>query len=152
MPPHETSVRHLEPTQDAGRAFVARQMPGNVVMLNLLRFRDIADYAATPDLMPPFPITGEAAFQRYIAHTLPFLRASGGQIDFLGTGGPWLIGPSGERWDMVMLIRQQNAESFLSFASHRAYLAGLGHRTAALEDSRLLPLTDFALPIMESAR
>jgi hypothetical protein len=32
----------------------------------------------------------------------------------------------------------------MAFAGHPAYLAGLGHRTAALEDSRLLPLT--ALP------
>ena len=32
--------------------------------------------------------------------------------------------------------------AFLAFASNRAYLAGVGHRTAALEDSRLLPLSE----------
>ena len=64
---------------------------------------------------------------------------------FVGEGGPCLIGPEGERWDMAMLVRQQSVESFLSFASNEGYLAGLGHRTAALEDSRLLPLSP-ALP------
>ncbi|PXV61295.1 hypothetical protein SAMN04487785_104360 [Dyella jiangningensis] len=118
-------------------------------MLNLLRFRDIADYTATPDLAPPAPITGEAAFRRYIAHTLPFLRESGGDIQFLGSGGPFLIGPADERWDMAMLIRQHSVEAFLGFAQHEAYLAGLGHRTAAIEDSRLLPLQDMPLPLGE---
>jgi hypothetical protein len=30
----------------------------------------------------------------------------------------------------------------MEFASNTAYLAGMGHRTAALEDSRLLPLEE----------
>jgi hypothetical protein len=132
---------YLEPTQAAGRAFVMRQMRGELVMLNLLRFREMADYAQTPHLAPPQPISGEAAFERYIEHTLPYLQASGGGIDFIGKGGAFLIGPPEERWDMAMLIRQRSVESFLGFASHQAYLAGLGHRTAALEDSRLLPLS-----------
>ena len=135
-------TRYLEPTQDAGRAFVMQQWQGQVVMLNLLRFRDVADYTATPELAPSSPMSGEAAFQRYIAHTLPYLLESGGSIEFLGKGGAWLIGPPEERWDMAMLIRQRSVESFLAFATHEAYLSGLGHRTAAIEDSRLLPLSD----------
>ena len=133
---------YLEPTQESGRAFVMRQMQGNVVMLNLLRFREIADYSATPELAPASPISGADAFQRYIDHTLPYLRETGGDLVFLGAGGALLIGPEAERWDMVMLVRQQSAESFLAFASHQAYLAGIGHRTAAVIDSRLLPLTE----------
>jgi hypothetical protein len=140
------TVRYLEPTQDAGRAFVTRQIAGPVVMLNLLRFRETADYSATPHLAPPHPISGADAFQRYIDHTLPYLRETGGDVIFLGAGGPLLIGPASERWDMMMLVRQQSVASFLSFASHDAYLAGLGHRTAALEDSRLLPLVEAPTP------
>lgn len=133
---------YLEPTWEAGRAFAARQMQGNIVMLNLLRFRDLADYSATPALAPPKPISGAEAFQRYIEHTLPYLRESGGDLLFLGSGGAFLIGPAEERWDMAMLVRQRSVESFFAFASHEAYLAGIGHRTAALEDSRLLPLSE----------
>jgi hypothetical protein len=73
-------------------------------------------------------------------HTLPFLIKSGGEVLFYGSGGRYLIGPSEERWDAAMLIRQSSLESFLAFASDQGYLLGTGHRTAALEDSRLLPL------------
>ncbi|MEP7288394.1 MAG: DUF1330 domain-containing protein [Chloroflexota bacterium] len=135
---------YLEPTQESGRAFVMRQMSGNIVMLNLLRFRPIADYSTNPELAPNAPISGAEAFQRYIDHTLPYLRETGGDLLFMGSGGPFLIGPEGERWDFAMLVRQQSAESFLAFASHEAYLKGLAHRTAAIEDSRLLPLTEAA--------
>lgn len=147
-----SQIPYLEPTAAAGRSFVMRGLTGNVVMLNLLRFRNVADYAATPELAPPSPITGEEAFRRYIAHTLPFLHESGGDVAFLGEGGSFLIGPPDERWDMAMLIWQQSVESFLGFASHDAYLAGTGHRTAALEDSRLLPLTDATQGFMERAQ
>lgn len=115
-------------------------------MLSLLRLRKVADYAANPELAPPAPISGAEAFDRYIRHALPFLRASGGEVTFLATGGPLLIGPEDERWDMAMLVRQSSVATFLAFASNAAYLAGLGHRRAAIEDSRLLPLTELPLP------
>ncbi len=135
---------YLEPTMEAGRAFFSRGVTGPVTMLNLMRFRAVADYAASPELAPAAPISGAVAFQNYIDHTLPFLHQSGGELVFLGAGGNFLIGPMDERWDMAMLVRQASADAFLAFNSNQAYLAGLGHRRAALEDSRLLPLT--ALP------
>jgi uncharacterized protein (DUF1330 family) len=133
---------YLEPTQAAGRALFARDITGEVVMLNLLRFRDVADYSASPELAPETPISGAEAYDRYIAHTLPHLRKSGGDVIFLGEGGAWLIGPDGEPWDRVMLVRQRSLAAFMAFAEDEAYLAGLGHRTAALSDSRLLPLVE----------
>ncbi|MBP0580199.1 DUF1330 domain-containing protein [Labrys sp. LIt4] len=136
----------LSPSQEAGRAFVMRGLSGPVTMLNLLRFREVADYSASPDLAPAAEISGEEAFRRYIVHTLPFLARSGGELLFLGTGGAFLIGPETERWDQVMLVRQATVQSFLAFADDGDYLAGLGHRTAALADSRLLPLTQLPIP------
>jgi hypothetical protein len=65
------SVRHLAPTQHAGRDFVLRGPAGVVVMLNLLRLREMADYTATPELAPAAPISGAEAFDRHIQHTLP---------------------------------------------------------------------------------
>ncbi len=131
---------YLEPTQESGRDFFTRGITGSVVMLNLLRFRPVADYSANPSLAPAAPISGEAAYQLYMEHTLPFLEASGGEVLFYGKGGPFLIGPRDERWDAAMLVRQSSVEAFLAFASNQAYLSGIGHRLAALEDSRLLPL------------
>jgi hypothetical protein len=133
--------RYLAPTAAGAGAFLARGLSGSVVMLNLLRLRAIADYSATPQLAPDSPVSGAVAYQRYMEHTLPWLRATGGELLFLGSGGGFLIGPEAERWDLALLVRQTSVESFLAFATHREYLAGLGHRTAAIEDSRLLPLT-----------
>lgn len=131
---------YLEPTQEAGRDFVRRGIRGEVVMLNLLRFRETADYSAHPELAPESPISGRAAYELYMAHTLPFLRASGGELELVADGGPFLIGPPGERWDVVLVVRHASVDAFLSFAGNEAYMAGIGHRLAAIADSRLLPL------------
>ncbi len=136
------TTRHLEPTMEAGRALMMRGLKGPIVMLNLLRFREVADYSATPALAPAAPISGAQAFQRYIDHTLPHLAAGGGELKFLGTGGSWFIGPDAERWDMAMMVRQHSLETFMAFAANEAYVADMGHRTAAIEDSRLLPLVE----------
>ncbi|KRP84969.1 hypothetical protein AOQ73_40335 [Bradyrhizobium pachyrhizi] len=138
----DTAACYLEPTWNAGRDFAQREIAGELVMLNLLRFRVIADYSQSPELAPPQPITGAEAYDCYVAHTLPHLRKSGGDILFMGEGGPFLVGPEGERWDRAMLIRLKSRGAFLAFAVAEAYLAGTGHRTAALADSRLLPLVE----------
>ncbi len=72
-----------------------RGIKGSIVMLNLLRFRDVADYTANPELTPEVPISGAEAFNRYIEHTLPFLRENGGEVVFLGDGGEFLITKDG---------------------------------------------------------
>lgn len=136
------TAAHLAPTEAAGRAFFMRGIPGKVVMLNLLRYREVADYSANPELAPAEPISGEEAYRRYMEFTMPHLEESGGRVLFFGTGGPWLIGPEGDRWDAAMLVEQADVASFMAFASNPEYLAGMGHRTAALEDSRLLPLEE----------
>jgi hypothetical protein len=133
---------YLMPTQEAGRKFYMRQIQGSVVMLNLLRFREIADYSLDPELMPTKPLSGKQAYQLYIEHTLPFLTRSGGEILFMGEGRDFLIGPTNEQWDAVLLIKQSSVDSFMAFQSDTDYLKGIGHRTAALIDSRILPLVE----------
>jgi uncharacterized protein (DUF1330 family) len=133
---------YLDVTEEAGRAFFMRGILGPIIMLNLLRFRAQADYSATPHLAPLEPIDGATAYQRYMDHTLPLLRKSGGDLVLLGRGGPFLIGPPNERWDAALLVRQRSVADFMAFATDKEYLAGVGHRAAALEDSRLLPLVE----------
>lgn len=98
--------RFLEVSQEAGAALFARNISGEVLMLNLLRFRKVADYSANPELMPGKPISGAEAYQKYIDHTLPFLQKSGGDLVFLGKGGKYLIGPQDEQWDLILLVRR----------------------------------------------
>jgi uncharacterized protein (DUF1330 family) len=144
MQDEEPQQTYLEPTQESGRALFMRGIVGPVVMLNLIRLRVIADYSASPELAPASPVSGAEAFDRYIQHTLPYLKESGGEVLLLARGGTFFIGPENERWDVAMIVRQRSIESFIAFASHAEYLAGLGHRTAAIEDSRLLPLEEMS--------
>lgn len=134
------SQTYIEPSVEAVMDLLSRKIEGPVVMLNLLKLRGVADYSQLPDLAPKEPITGAEALQRYIEHTLPYLKASGGSITMMGKGGQFLIGPRDETWDAVMLIKQNSVKDFLDFAQNQQYLEGLGHRTAAISDSRLLPL------------
>lgn len=134
------SDSYLDPTPESGAALMRRDLQGPVTMLSLLRFRETADYSENPELAGPVAVSGRQAYERYLEHARPFLAASGGELLLLAEGGPWLVGPPGERWDMAMLVRQRSIEDFVAFASNAEYMAGIGHRTAALEDSRMLPL------------
>ena len=135
-------AHYLDPTDQTAMALFSREFSGPVTMLNLLKLRDWADYSDTPELAPEEPVTGRQAYDSYIQHTLPYLRETGGELVYLGEGGNYFIGPEGEGWDLVMLVRQNSVEDFLSFATHEEYLKGIGHRTAAVSDSRILPLAD----------
>ena len=132
---------YLEASDEGGKSLFSRNITGEVIMLNLLRFRKDADYTDFPELSLPYALSGREAYQRYIDHTLPLLHKSGGDIIFLGEAEHYFIGPIEERWDMVMMVKQNSLKEFMAFADDPEYLAGIGHRHAALKDSRLLPLT-----------
>ncbi|MEL1249173.1 hypothetical protein [Aurantiacibacter gilvus] len=67
-----------------------------------------------------------------------------GRALFKGEGGRFVIGPGEEQWDLAMLVEQASHESFFAFASQRRMSDILAHRTAALVNSRLLPLVPLA--------
>lgn len=114
---------------------------GKVVMLNLLKFKAVADYAGFDKLKPEHDITGKEAYKLYMNYTLASLDKSGGRLLFFGKSKDYLIGPDSENWDAVLLVEHQSVSKFMAFAEDEDYLKTAGHRTAALEDSRLLPMT-----------
>lgn len=131
---------YIDPTEEAGRKLFTSGVEGPVVMLNMLKFRETADYSQNPELAPDQPISGEEAYQLYKQLTQPFLEASGGELLFAGKALDYFIGPEGEKWDHVMLVKQASLQSFLQFATNPDYQKIVGHRTAAIVDSRLLPV------------
>lgn len=133
---------YLDVSDAQGAAFFGTPDEGPVVMLNLLRFRETADYAHAPDLAPHTPISGREAYARYMRDMLPLLRQSGGEVLFSGTATHFLIGPRDESWDHVLLVRQASKASFLAFASDPEAQHITAHRTAAICNSRLLPIRE----------
>ncbi len=133
----------IEATNENGRRFLERGITGSLTMLNLLRFRAEADYSAHPELAPDEPITGREAYDRYAHHTLPFLSAVGGDGRVhrhrrlpphrarRRTLGPGDAGPACQRRGIHGDGHQRARTSLV-----------VGHRMAALEDSRLLPIVD----------
>lgn len=93
-------------------------------------------------LRPEQEISGEEAYQLYLDSTLPPLQEAGSEILYFGKGRDFLIGPETEKWDAILLVKHQSVKKFMEFAQNEDYLKHAGHRTAALEDSRLLPTTE----------
>ena len=129
----------VEPT--AAQISATAELPSDqpIVMLNLLRFRQDADYSASSDLAPAEPISGADAYAIYGAAAMPHLEAAGASVVVQGGTAATVIGPPGEHWDAVVLVRYPNIGAFLTMVQNPEYIALAGHRTAALLDSRLIP-------------
>lgn len=130
---------HIDPTGDQLEALFSAGIEGPVTMLNLLRYAEVADYSASPELDPGDPISGRDAYALYSAEVLPIVDSLGGEVVVFGPCHRTVIGPTDEQWDDIALIRYPEIGAFMSMASSEDYRAIVGHRTAALADSRLVP-------------
>jgi|TARA_R100000049_G_C1954986_1_gene107629 uncharacterized protein (DUF1330 family) len=137
----------LDVTPQAGARFFGSADDGPVVMLNLLRFHECADYSQAPDLEPDGGVSGAQAYALYMEQIEPLLQASGGELLFAGKADAFLIGPQDEVWDFAMLVKQASKASFMGFASDPEAQRVTRHRTAAICDSRLLPLWAGTMPV-----
>lgn len=104
-----------------------------IVMLNLLKFNEIAKYRDGEQ-----ECSGRKAYQRYAEVALQKVREVGGRVVFMGTAKASIIGPDEERWHEVLLVRYPSAAAFESMLSMKDYRTATRHRTAALEDARLI--------------
>ncbi len=138
--------KYIDVSQEAGIEFYQKfHQKGKVVMLNLLKFKNIADYSDLKAIKPNKEISGEAAYKLYMEHTLPFLEKAESKVLFYGESGSFVIGPANEKWDMVLLVEHASVSKFMEFAQNEAYLKYAGHRTASLDDSRLLPISQLEM-------
>ena len=92
---------HLEPSDKNARRLFERGIEGPVRCSTCCDSGRRRTTQSCPQLAPPSPISGRAAYDLYIRHTLPFLHATGGSLEFIGIGGHYFIGPADERWDLV---------------------------------------------------
>lgn len=104
-----------------------------IVMLNMLRFRERAEY---PDGRPS--ISGRSAYAKYSAEAAKHVAKVGGSLVWFGEAQGAVIGPSDEHWDHIFLVRYPSIEKFIEMISSAAYQAIVVHRSSALKDSRLI--------------
>ena len=135
--------KYIDSNPELGKQFYKDfNSKGKIVMLNLLRFKKIADYTGIEGLTPEKDITGKDAYELYMKSTLPILEKAGSRVLFQGESKGFLIGPEDIIWDAVLLVEHESVTKFIELSQNQEYLKTAGHRQAALEDSRLLPISE----------
>lgn len=109
--------------------------PDPVAMVNLLKFRDRADYRdGRPD-----GGSGRDAYMRYVAEMQPIVEAAGGRFLFSGDVQGLVIGEVEELWDAVGIVEYPSRAAFSRIATSPEVLAIGVHREAGLAGQLLIP-------------
>lgn len=130
-------MSHIDPTREIMETF--RDLPSDrpIAMINLLRFRDRADYPAD-HAEHGKGLSGAEAYRRYgSAAAAPFQRAGGRQV-WLGRPELTVIGPATEQWDLAFIAAYPTGEAFTAMLRDPEYREAVVHRQAAVQDSRLI--------------
>jgi len=127
----------LHPTAPQVKAMMAQDQNAPVYMLNLLTFKDKADYRDGED------VSGRTAYDRYakafneIMAPHGVTSIHGGEIlsTLIGADAP---DAAGSDWDMMALIMYPSAAKMIELTSSEAYRKIHYHRKAGLEGQILL--------------
>lgn len=138
-PDHSNYDAGIDPTRDQVRALRDYGRDGPVVMLNLLKFREHANYP--PDRGEP-AMPGREAYARYAhAFTVAVGHISQAEVLYEGPCEQVFIGMAGTPetdWDGVLLVRYPSRANFLAMMADAGYRAALVHRYAGLERTVLI--------------
>ncbi len=124
-------VNQLAPTHDAVNAFFLGEGAtdhGPMVMVNLLKFKQYAEY---PDGSDP-QLSGVDAYLRYGAGVQACLAAVGGRSIYAGPVTGIILGEVAELWDMVALAEYPSPAAMITMVGLPEYKAIEHHRTAGL--------------------
>lgn len=125
------------PTPEQIAAMTKSGHEGPIVMVNLLKYRAMAAYAAEkPEAGKG--LSGREAYQRYGMVATKCLAEIGGSIVWAGQQKFAFIGGDEQDWDEVICVRYPTRQKFLEMVSRPDYLAGTYHREAGLERTALL--------------
>lgn len=131
----------LYPTEAQVAAFAAGDPDRPVQMLNLLKYRDRAQYA---DPTEGSDCTGREAYARYIEAAGKSIQAADGTLMWYGTVGDLLIGGLGDDWDEALIVEYPTRNHLLRMFGDPDYQATTHHREAALERTIILACTPHA--------
>lgn len=125
---------YVDPTKETFGLFREDDRPGLIHMLNLVRFRDKANYPDGRDL------SGAEAYALYGRDSGPVFSRLGGRIVWRGNFELMLIGPESEKWDECFIAEYPSVSAFVDMVRDPVYREAVKHRQAAVEDSRLVRL------------
>jgi uncharacterized protein (DUF1330 family) len=127
----------VDPTREQFDAFKALPRDTPIQMLNLVRLKALADY---PEGHPNHGkgMTGLDAYRAYGRETAELFKRVGGRQIWVGRPEGVVTGPTGEHWDIAFIAEYSGASGFLAMVTDPQYREWVKHRTAAVEDSRLI--------------
>ena len=133
----------VDPTRDQFDAFKALPRDTPIQMLNLIRLKPVADYP------PDHPdhgkgLSGLDAYRAYGRTSGPLFQRLGGRQVWVGRPEVVVTGPLAERWDLAFIAEYPSATAFLAMVTDPEYREHVKHRTAGVEDSRLIRLSPMA--------
>jgi len=134
-----TQTGSIDPTRPQFDAFKALPRDTPIQMLNLIRLRPRADYP------PDHPdhnkwLTGLDAYRAYGRTSAEIFARVGGKQIWAGKPEGVVTGPADEQWDLAFIAEYPSAAAFLAMVTDPEYREHVKHRTAGVEDSRLIRL------------
>ncbi len=118
----------IYPQGDQLGSFFATADEGPFVMVNLLKFKDRAEYTDDPSVR----ISGREAYELYAAEVSKLVEDRGGRIVYSGDVTGILLGEVGELWDMVALAEYPSRAAFMEQMASPAMAGIERHRLAGL--------------------
>ncbi|MEY3635011.1 MAG: hypothetical protein RLZZ61_1421 [Pseudomonadota bacterium] len=116
------------PSMEQASAFFGGPENGPFVMVNLLKFRDKAEYADGSDS----DLSGAKAYARYGKAIQACLAAVGGRQIYAGNVTGLMIGEVENQWDMIALVEYPSLSAMQKMMSSPEYKAIETHRKAGL--------------------
>lgn len=129
--------RFVDPSRENFDAFKALARDKPIHMLNLLRFRDKAEYPAG-HANADKGLSGREAYAEYGRTSGNVFARVGGSIVWRGSMEAMVIGPSGKHWEMAFIAYYPNSAAFMEMISDPDYKVAVVNRQAAVLTSRLI--------------
>lgn len=136
-------IAALEPTDAQLSAFSGADQTQPIAMLNLLKFRDRAEYTDGRDAGA---LTGRDAYGLYAAVAMQKVAEVGGRFFWGAPETATFIGGDGDDWDMVAIVRYPSRAAFLAMIDKPDYRAAIPHRDAGLLRTVILDCPGNAIP------
>ncbi len=134
----------IDPSRANFGAFKALPRDEPIHMLNLLLYRETADYPTGHEHAGK-GWSGRRAYEEYGRASAPIFRRVGGSLVWRGAFQAMVIGPDDLRWDDGFVARYPSAGAFLEMVTDPDYQRAVINRTAALADSRLVRFSPLPL-------
>lgn len=128
---------YIDPTKDGFQAFKDLPRDEPIHMLNLLLYRDEADYPQGHEYHGN-GWSGRRAYEEYGKTSGPVFRRVGGSIVWRGAFEAMVTGPELRVWHDGFVAQYPNSGAFFEMIKDPDYQHAVVNRTAALADSRLI--------------